>query len=75
MVFLTLKSCPSCSLLLFELSFFPFVNIIRSEIELCVLFFVVVEAVTVLNNAMFSLVWLLGLVVSTIGSSAGANCE
>ena len=46
---------------------FSFVNITRSEMELCVLFFVVVEAVYFLNNAMFSLVWLLGLVVSAIG--------
>ena len=35
--------------------------------ELCFLFFVVVEAVTFLNDAMFSLVWLLGLVVSAFG--------
>ena len=67
MVFLTLTSCPSCFLLLFELSFFPFVKITRSEMELCVLFFVVVEAVIFLNNAIFSLVWLLGLFVSAIG--------
>ena len=48
------------------LSFFPFVNINRSEMELYFIFFVVEEEVTFLNNAMFSLVWLLGLVISAI---------
>ena len=48
------------------LSFFPFVNISRSEMELYFIFFVVEEEVTFLNNAMFSLVWLLGLVISAI---------
>ena len=43
--FLALTSCPSCSLLLLELSFFPFVNITRSEMEFCFLFFVVEGAV------------------------------
>ena len=47
--------------------FSPFVNITRLEMELCFLFFVVEEYVTFLNNTMFSLVWLLGLVVSVIG--------
>ena len=46
---------------------FSFVNITRSEMELCVLFFVVVEAVTFLDDAIFSLVWMLGLVVSAFG--------
>ena len=43
--------------------------------ELCFLFFVVEEEVTFLNNAMFSLVLLLGLVVSTIGFDFGAHRE
>ena len=66
-VFLTLPSCSSFSLLLLQLSVFPFVKITRSEMELYFLFFVVEEAVTFLNNAMLSLMWLLGLVVSAIG--------
>ena len=34
---------------------FPFVNIIRSEIELCFLFFVTEGMLTFFNNVMFSL--------------------
>ena len=63
-VFLPMPSCPSCLLLLLILSFFPFVNITRSEMEFFFLFFVVEGAVNSLKDAMFSLVWLLDSIVA-----------
>ena len=67
MVFLALSSWPSCSLLLLKLSIFPFFNVTKSEMEFCFLFFDDLEAVTFLDDAIFSLVLLLGLVVSAFG--------
>ena len=67
MVFLPLSSCPSCSLLLLLLSFFPFVIITSSEIELCFVIFRNGGSIDFFNNVMFSLLWLFDLVVSAIG--------
>ena len=46
---------------------FSLFNVTRSKMELCFLFFDGVEAVTFLDDAVFSLVLLLGLVVSAFG--------
>ena len=64
-VIFPLPSCPSCLLLLLILSFFPFVNITRSDMEFGFLFLVVEGTVNFLKNALFSLVWLLSLIVTT----------
>ena len=63
-MFLPMPFCPSCLLLLLILSFLSFVNITRSEMEFCFLFFVMEGAVNFLKNAVFSLVWLLGSIVA-----------
>ena len=46
---------------------FSLFNVTKSEMEFCFLFFDDVEAVTFLDDAMFSLVLMLGLVVSAFG--------
>ena len=53
-------------MLLLKLSIFPF-NVTNSEMEFYFLFFDDVEAVTFLDDAMFSLVLMLSLVVSAFG--------
>ena len=64
-VFLPMSSCPTCLVLLLVLSFFPFINITRSDMDFCFLFFVVEEEVNFLEDSEFSLVWLLGSIVAT----------
>ena len=54
-------------MLLLKLSNFPFFNVTKSEMDFCFLFFDDVEAVTFLDDAMFSLVLLLVLIVSAFG--------
>ena len=62
-VFYLFPLLTSWLVLLLILLFLVFINVTRSEIHSCFLFVVVDSAVTFLNNATFSLVWLELLVV------------
>ena len=53
--------------MLLKLSIFPFFNVTKLEMDFCFLFFDDVEAVTFVDDAVFSLVLLLVLIVSAFG--------